>query len=348
MPIDARIPMGIDASTGTGDWATPYQQGFNAVQVAPLQKQTAESNLKTAQLKQADQHLSTMSDLLSGVRDEQSYQMQRNKAIQLGIAKPEELPEQYNPAEIEGWKSWVGHQRQLLDDQYKKAQIEQMNQGGSTGVLLNRLQTEPGLMDTYLGKANASKGLKSEGGKITSASGYDESLEATERAKAKGRAEGKAVGETKGEAEAGLSDFVATTEAQLFVIDQMIGNKDAGIGEHPGLEAAVGGVSSKLPSLRDDTVDFEALLEQARSGAFLTSIKQLQGMGALSNAEGQVATAAATRMKNATSEDGFRKAAAEYREQIRKGVDRMRNKAGVQSQEVEAPMNPQVKFLGYE
>ena len=142
---------------------------------------------------------------------------------------------------------------------------------------------------------------------------------------------GRIRGETITNAQVGLPDFLARTNNQLSVIDQMIGNKDKNIQEHPGLESAVGGVASKLPSLRDKTIDFEALLEQARSGAFLTSIGQLQGFGALSNEEGTKATDAATRMKTATSSDGFRKAAMEYRDILSQGEDRMKQKASGES-----------------
>lgn len=143
---------------------------------------------------------------------------------------------------------------------------------------------------------------------------------------------------SKAEATTGLADFISRTEGQLNVIDQMIGNPDKNMVEHPGLKGAVGGLDSRLPSFRDESVDFDALLEQAKGGAFLTSIGQLQGMGALSNAEGATATIAATRMKNATSEAGFRKAAQEYREQMVKGMERMRQKAG--NPEMPLPTSP--------
>jgi hypothetical protein len=58
--------------------------------------------------------------------------------------------------------------------------------------------------------------------------------------------------------------------------------------------------------------DFQNLVEQAKSGAFLTAIDQLKGMGALSNMEGQAATAAVTRMDTATSEEAFMNAVNDY------------------------------------
>jgi hypothetical protein len=68
--------------------------------------------------------------------------------------------------------------------------------------------------------------------------------------------------------------------------------------------------------------DFENMVEQAKSGAFLQAIQQLRGMGALSNNEGQTATAALTRMDTATSEGAFLKALQDYRAEIEKGRSR--------------------------
>lgn len=67
---------------------------------------------------------------------------------------------------------------------------------------------------------------------------------------------------------------------------------------------------------------FQRKVDQATSGAFLTAIEQMKGMGALSNAEGQTATAAVTRMDTALSEEDFNAALADYERIVRQGVDR--------------------------
>lgn len=59
--------------------------------------------------------------------------------------------------------------------------------------------------------------------------------------------------------------------------------------------------------------DFQLKVNQATSGAFLTAIQQMRGLGALSNAEGQTATAAITRMNTAASEGAFMEALSDYR-----------------------------------
>lgn len=65
--------------------------------------------------------------------------------------------------------------------------------------------------------------------------------------------------------------------------------------------------------------DFEQLVNQAKSGAFLSAIQQLRGMGALSNAEGQTATAAVTRMNPRMSKEAFLKALQDYRAIVERG-----------------------------
>jgi hypothetical protein len=65
--------------------------------------------------------------------------------------------------------------------------------------------------------------------------------------------------------------------------------------------------------------DFQRKVDQASAGAFLTAIQQLRGMGALSNAEGQTATAAVTRMATDMSEEGFIEALNDYERLINKG-----------------------------
>lgn len=156
-------------------------------------------------------------------------------------------------------------------------------------------------------------------------------------AQAEATAGGKVKGENIANAELNYPDFAAGVNNQLAVIDQMIGNKNAGIPEHPGLEQAVGGIASRLPSLRDNTLDFENLLEQSKSEAFLSSIKQMQGFGALSNEEGAKATTAATRMKTASSVKGFKDAAQEYRNIITSGLERMQKKVGIAPKAAENP-----------
>lgn len=53
------------------------------------------------------------------------------------------------------------------------------------------------------------------------------------------------------------------------------------------VESATGPISQKLPTLSQDTQDFESLVDSLKSQAFLAQIPNIKGMGALSNAEGE-------------------------------------------------------------
>lgn len=66
--------------------------------------------------------------------------------------------------------------------------------------------------------------------------------------------------------------------------------------------------------------DYQNKVNQAKSGAFLTAIQQLRGMGSLSNAEGDTATKAITRMNTATSEEAFLDALEDYEKIIDQGI----------------------------
>ena len=58
------------------------------------------------------------------------------------------------------------------------------------------------------------------------------------------------------------------------------------------VNSAAGAVVSKIPTLRNETSDFEGLLETLSSQAFMAQIPNLKGLGALSNAEGEKLQAA--------------------------------------------------------
>ena len=143
-------------------------------------------------------------------------------------------------------------------------------------------------------------------------------------------------------AQATLGDTLATGDSMLSVLDQMIGSEDGSIPEHKGFRQSVGGMDSRTPVIRDEALDFQALLDQAKGGAFMSAIQSMRGLGQLSNVEGQAATSAATRMKAALSEEGFISAAKEYRAIVKGGMDRARAKASQapQPEPVTVPQAP--------
>jgi hypothetical protein len=136
------------------------------------------------------------------------------------------------------------------------------------------------------------------------------------------RAFGTAVGTQQGQGAAAAPADISNAQAALDILDQ--------IETSPELPWATGtaAVLNSIPGT--GRFGFQKLVEQAKSGAFLSAVQQMRGMGALSNTEGQVATAAITRMDTALSEADFRKALADYRAIIQKGLDRAQSRIGAQ------------------
>lgn len=134
-----------------------------------------------------------------------------------------------------------------------------------------------------------------------------------------GAVEGKAAAEG---AIAAQGD-IQTGEMALDLINQ--------IRTHPALESGTGffaGIGGNaIPGTPN--YDFQNLVEQAKSGAFLSAIQQMRGMGSLSNAEGQAATQAVTRMNTATTKEAFLKAVEDYERIVLKGVESAQRRGGV-------------------
>ena len=130
-------------------------------------------------------------------------------------------------------------------------------------------------------------------------------------------AAGGAAGKMTTEQRAAAPATIAAGDNALSLIDN--------IRNDPALESATGFsgvVLNKIPGF--DQLGFDRKVEQLKAGAFLTAIKQLQGMGALSNAEGQTATAAVTRLSTALSKDDFLEALGEYEMIVKQGQERAR------------------------
>lgn len=124
----------------------------------------------------------------------------------------------------------------------------------------------------------------------------------------------KEIGGAMGKQDAAAPSDLAAADAAL----ELIGS----IRTDPNRERGTGAsaVGNMVPATRG--FDFQKKVDQAKSGAFLTAIQQLRGMGALSNAEGQTATAAVTRMSTAMTEEGFLEALNDYEKTIKAGRER--------------------------
>lgn len=161
---------------------------------------------------------------------------------------------------------------------------------------------------------------------------FDKNLAAAERDKELGTAQGKQIAAAPG-------DIAAADEA-LALIDSLKvdPNREWGTGMSSMLNV-VPGTPGK---------SFQLKVNQARSGAFLTAIQQLRGMGALSNAEGQTATDAVTRLTTADTEDGFLQALADYERIVRSGRERAVGRLQPQSTTPQPRPDIKSKYQGLE
>lgn len=171
-----------------------FQQGFGLgqqIQEAPFKQKTIEAKAQDKQLTAANNKLTAIGNLLSNVKDQNSYSMAKQQLAAAGIINPQDIPDQYDPAFVEMHRNSVLNAKTQLDKQFKLAEIEQMKAGGATGTLLNRLQSDPHLMDAYLGKVNANKGIMVQGGQAGMMPGYNQAVGSTEYTKSQQSEAGK-------------------------------------------------------------------------------------------------------------------------------------------------------------
>lgn len=97
----------------------------------------------------------------------------------------------------------------------------------------------------------------------------------------------------------------------------------ARIETHPGLSGNLGktGVIPNIPG--SDASNANALIEQLQSQTFLSSVKAMVGLGALSDAEGKKIASAAASLDTRQSEDQFRRQLNSIKEIFSKNRDRI-------------------------
>ncbi|MGO8242944.1 hypothetical protein [Rhizobium johnstonii] len=146
-------------------------------------------------------------------------------------------------------------------------------------------------------------------------------LAGAESQKAIGSAQGQAIAAAPGDLQAGMNAKDLITQLKTDP------NRERGTGW-----SAAGNV---IPGTAG--YDYQNKVDQAKSGAFLTAIQQMRGLGSLSNAEGGAATAAVTRMNTATSEGAFNAALDDYEKIIDQGIARAQAKIQQSGGQVQPP-----------
>jgi hypothetical protein len=218
-----------------------------------------------------------------------------------------------------------GMNRDGLNDKFKQQELELQRQrmeqsvGGANGVYGN----------VYWGPDGKPYALNKDGSGIKSLP-VDGGAQLMDPAKMAGeKARLSEIGEGQGKAIVAAPGDIAAADNALDLLNQIKTN--------PYLDRGVGGTS--LGNIIPGTggYDFQNLVDQAKSGAFLTAIQQMRGLGSLSNAEGQTATAAVTRMNTASSKEAFLAAVADYEKIIMQGRARAEARLGGGSQSIPSP-----------
>ncbi len=167
-------------------------------------------------------------------------------------------------------------------------------------------------------------------GGIKQMPGYADAIAAKEAAKAGGKLKGTSAAN----AEIALPANTDKSNYAVKLIDEMVGNPDKGIAEHPGMRGAVG-FSSIVPNRPgSDAKDFENRLKQIGGQQFLEAFAALKGGGQITEIEGTKATDAIARMQASNSEEEFINAAREFQGIVKQGLARQQAQAGV------APTSP--------
>jgi Tfp pilus assembly protein PilP len=146
------------------------------------------------------------------------------------------------------------------------------------------------------------------------------------------------------EAKEALPMQMAQGQDMLNLIDRMVGTVDKKgnvITEpHPGMSvvgSAIGRLGAVVPGSKG--ADFMSMYDQVKGQAFLEAVQKMRGSGAISEIEGQKAASAITRMNVAQSREEFTKAAREFQNSMRRGMQEAQRRAGGLSQGAQDALN---------
>jgi hypothetical protein len=117
-----------------------------------------------------------------------------------------------------------------------------------------------------------------------------------------------------------LDNANANIDASIKAADDLLSDK--------GLSGAVG-FSSLIPTRPgSSTADFEARLDSFNAKTFLSSVEQMKGLGALTEAEGAKLTAAAGALNKNMSEGAFKKSLSDMKSGMENAKARLAARSG--------------------
>ena len=143
-----------------------------------------------------------------------------------------------------------------------------------------------------------------------------------------------------------IREKVTKAESAASSIDNMINTVDRLL-KNPALNDVVGSIEGRLPAvLSDEGADAIALADQLGSQAFLSQVPTIQGMGALSNAEGEKLQAALQNFSRKQSESQFRANLKEVQRLVLKSRKNIETRYGVPLGAPDTPAAPQSSTPG--
>lgn len=133
----------------------------------------------------------------------------------------------------------------------------------------------------------------------------------------------KIIAESTAKSQLDLPKTIAQAEDTIRLVDDLVNSR--------GFESAVG-LSSKLDPRNyipgTEAKDFNIRLDQLKGQQFLQAYETLKGGGVITEVEGKKATDAISRMNTSATEPEFKKAAKEFQDVVRNGLNRAKLKAG--------------------
>ena len=151
------------------------------------------------------------------------------------------------------------------------------------------------------------------------------------------KAIGKAEGEATGAAITGLGAAESKATQGIALIDSIIND--------PALSGITGMIQGNLPPLSQAGTDLNVKIGQVQGKAFLEAFDSLKGGGAISEREGEAATAAIARLDRAQSTEAYQAALAELKGILQTGLDNMRKKAGSPAPSASDLSDDDLKYL---
>jgi hypothetical protein len=323
-----------------------FQQAGQVLQQEATRQKTAREE-EVARLNAVKTKAELMGRLFVGVKDQLSYSMARQQAIQRGFGTEQDIPEAYDPAVVENVLNGSMSVMDFVKNQLKEREV------GARELTARATQARAGqeqrgqdlqqqridLERERLQRDERRYELDQRRVRIAEENQRRQADPEYQRMIEQARAAGTAAGKSDQAAVETLPKVIATAEMMLGNIDAMIGKqevKDPKTGKviqaatrpHPGFEMTVG--ATVLPGARfvpgSPAADFQARFDQLNGEAFLQAYETLKGGGHITDTEGKKGTQAINRMSLAQSEKEFITAAREVQGIIKKGVERAQSR----------------------